>query len=446
MAAVRILGLDRFDQDPRPEIRLGLMVAGGFFVAFLGWAAVARMDAAAQASGQVTVASHRQTVQQKDGGVISAINVREGQRVKTGDILMELATPELQGVETSLAAQVVGLEAQRARLQAQATGLAAIQWPADFAALTGADKASADVAMRLQESQFRTQLSALGGQKGVLGQRSAEVAQQVEGLQHQIEANEREQTLIADELNGVKALAAKGYAPMTRVRELERAQAQLVGQHGQLVSSVAQSHEQSGEARLAVQQVDRDNKEQVAKDLRDVDFQLNDLTPRLNVAREQLARAQVRAPSSGAVVGLSVFTIGAVIAPGQKLLDIVPDRAAMVIEAEVPPEDADDLRVGQTAEVRFLGIRDRSLPILHGALTEISADSFSDEKTGKRFFRAEVSVPPEEIEAIQRVRGPSFALRAGLPVQILVPLRRRTALQYLLEPFTDAIWKSFREH
>lgn len=434
------------DDDPRLDIRLGVIIAGVFFVVLIGWASFARLDAAAYAIGQVSVEGHRQTVQHKDGGIVSAIHVREGQAVKAGDVLIELSGADAKALENSLASQVLGLQAQRARLQAEAVGAGAITWPADFAALTGDDLVEAQRAMKVQDSQFHARLASIAAQKDVLRQRASELGQQAEGYQRQIEAADRQQKLIGDELAGTQQLADKGYAPVTRVRALQRAQAELGGARGQYAAQVAQSQQQAGEAHMQMLQLDRQRGEEVAGQLRDIDFQLNDLTPKLNAARDQLSRTQVRAPASGAVVGLSVFTVGGVVAPGQKLMDIVPDHAGMVIEAQVSPNDADDLRVGQSTEVKFTAMRDRGLPILQGRLTKLSADSFTDERTGARYYTAEVTVPGSQMAELQRVKGPSYALRPGMPVQVLVPLRKRTALQYLFEPLTDAIWSSFHEH
>jgi HlyD family secretion protein len=166
----------------------------------------------------------------------------------------------------------------------------------------------------------------------------------------------------------------------------------------------------------------------------------------LRAAREQLARTQIRAPATGTVVGLSVFTPGGVIAPGQKLLDIVPQREPLIIQARIAPEDADDLVTGQRALIKFTGLHERSLPNLEGTLTRLSADSFTDEKTGLTYFTGDIRVPRDQIEEIAKVRGKDFELRAGMPVQVLIPLRKRTALDYALEPLIGSFWSSFREH
>ncbi len=146
------------------------------------------------------------------------------------------------------------------------------------------------------------------------------------------------------------------------------------------------------------------------------------------------------------MVGLTIFTPGGVIAPGQKLMDIVPERQPLRIQARIAPDDADDLHVGQRTLVKFPGLHERTLPNLDGTLTRLSADSFTDEKTGQTYFTGEVTVPLDQIALIRKVRGRDFALRAGMPVQVLIPLRKRTALDYALEPLVGSFWSSFREH
>lgn len=437
---------DGAPDEPAREIRFGLIVAAAFFVVFLGWAAFARMDAAANAPGEITVAGHRQTVQHREGGVVSAIYVKEGQHVRAGDVLLDIAGGEVQATERALAAQVIGLQAQRARLQAEQVGAAAITWPEEFASLSGWEKEESERAKAVQQAQFEARAQALSAQKKVLAQRTAELGEQIEGYRRQIESADRQQDLIGEELKGLQSLAARGFAPMNKVRELQRQQAQIGGSRGQYVATIAQSEQQAGETRLQILQADKARKEQIANDLRDAEFQLNDALPKLRAAQEQLARYQVRSPATGSVVGLNVFTVGGVVAPGQKILDVVPDKAPLVIEARVSPTDADDLHAGQTAEIRFPSIHDRSLPTITGKVTKVSADSFADEKTGARYYTAEVTVPVDQISELERKRNQSYVLKPGLPVQVLVPLRKRTALQYLLEPLGDAIWRSFREH
>jgi HlyD family secretion protein len=431
--------------DGRREVMIGCVIAGAFFILFLGWAATARLDAAAVAQGDVAVAGHRQSVQHKEGGIVSALNVKEGETVQAGDVLIEMAGADAKAQERALSAQVVGLQAQQARLHAEQFGQSSITWPPGFATLKGEDLAQAQAAMKVQQTQFQARSAAVASQKSVLRQKTAELAQQVQGFQRQIQATDEQTRLLGEELEGVKSLAAQGYAPQTRVRSLERNQAELGGQRGQYAASVAQAHEQSGEAALQILQVDRQRAEEVSSQLRDVEFQLNDAQPKLSAARDQLARQQVRAPAGGKVVGLTVFTVGGVVGPGQKLMDIVPDRTGLVIEARLAPTDADDVKVGHEVEIKFPSLHDRTLPVLKGTLTKLSADSFTDDKTGARYFTAEATVSDTALAQLKGAENGEFVLKPGLPAQVLIPLRKRTALQYLTEPLTEALWRSFRE-
>jgi HlyD family secretion protein len=431
--------------DPQPELRFGMIVAGVFFVGFLGWAALAPMDQAAYASGKVGVAGHRQTVQHREGGVVSAIYVKEGQQVQKDQVLVQLAGGDIEAQERSLAATVIGLKAQRARLIAEQLG-GPIQWPAEFSTLVGPDLEEAQRAMKIQTAQFNARASTQAAQGGVYGQRAAQHSEEIKGYERQIASTDTQIRLINEEIVGMKTLNERGFAPMTQVRALERQLAQLQSQRASLAASIAAAREQIGETRLENVQATRTQQEDTAKQIRDVDFQLNDALPKYQAAHDQFARTQIRAPATGAVVGLTVFNVGSVVAPGQKVLDVVPAKAPLVLEAQVSPNDADDLHIGQVTEVKFTGMHERSLPKLTGTLTRISADSFTDEKTGQSYFTAEVTVPLAEVEALRKSRGPDFDLKPGMPAQVLVPLRKRTALQYLFEPLTDAMWKSFREH
>jgi HlyD family type I secretion membrane fusion protein len=159
------------------------------------------------------------------------------------------------------------------------------------------------------------------------------------------------------------------------------------------------------------------------------------VVPKLVAAREQLQHSLVRAPATGRVVGLSVFTVGGVVAPAQTLMEVVPEDKMLVVQAQVQPNDADDVYPGQPAQIRFASERNRSLPLLDGRVRTISADSFTDEESGHSYFRAEIEVPPAELDQVRDRLGRS-ELRPGLPVEAILAVRKRTALQYLIEPLS----------
>jgi HlyD family secretion protein len=432
--------------NPRGDVRLGLIIAALFFVLFLGWAAFARLDAAALASGRLVVSGQRQSVQHREGGVIQDILVKEGASVKRGQVLLRLAGADVRAQERALTAQAITLLAQRARLQAEQRGRGVIVPPAEFAALAPEDRAAAAEALAIQRNQLRTRAAVLSAQRGVLGQRGAQAASQGQGYRSQVTSVEEQLRLINEELDSLKTVADKGFVSRNRVRALERARAELEGQRGQYSATVAQSRDLASESRLQALESQSNYYERIATELRDVEAALGDVLPKLNAARDQLARSEIRSPATGIVVGLQVFTEGGVIGAGQKLMDVVPTATPMTIEARVSPADADDLNVGQLAYVRFDTLHERALPALKGRVTRLSADSFTDERTGESFFTAEVIVPRSELKQIDEVRGAPFQLRAGMPVAIQIPVRKRTALQYAFEPLSAAIRRSFHEH
>jgi HlyD family secretion protein len=430
--------------DPKREIRTGMAVAGGFFLLFLGWAALTPLDAGVTAPGVIAVAGNRQTVQHKDGGVVTAIHVREGQHVNQGQVLVELAAPDLRAAERALSGDYLLVLAQRERLLAERNGQRDFAPPPEFASLRPQDRTLAVQVMAQQRAEMRARSASIGAQQSVLAQRGQQLVQVQSGYLKQRTEVIEEQRLIGEELTGLKSIAAKGFASMNRVRELERAQADLRGQQAAMEAEYARAGEGIGETRMQSLSVSRDRLEQIETDLKDTQTKLSEILPKLVSAREELEHALVRAPATGQVVGLTVFTVGGVVAPGQKLMDIVPDGDKIVIQAQLRPADADDVFAGQRAQVRFASIHNRSLPLFTGRVRTVSADSLTDEKSGHTFFRAEIEVPQSELKKVRSVLG-NGDLRPGLPVETVLTTRKRTALQYLVEPLTGALWRSGHE-
>lgn len=430
--------------DPTRDVRRGGIIAILFFVVLLGIAAFAPLDAGVYSQGAVAVSGHRQSVQHREGGVVTAIHVREGQKVKAGQLLIEMSTPDLRAAERALTSEYLNMLAQRGRLLAERRGATSFTAPPEFAALTGEDRELAQQALDLQRAQLQTKTSAVGAQQSVLGQRSRQLQEQRQGYENQRRSIREQQRILGDQIAGLKELEKKGFASTNRVRDLERLQEELRAREAGMSAEMARAVEGMGESRMQSLTLNRTNQQDAATELRDTQAKLSDVLPRLIAAREQLQRSMIRAPASGQVVGLNVFTVGGVVAPGQTMMDIVPDNRMLIIQAQVDPSGADDVYPNQVAQIRFTTVEDRTLPLLTGRVRTISADSFTDEKTGRSFFRAEVEVPAAEMQKVQGVLGQG-QLRPGLPVELVFAMRKRTALQYLLEPLTNHFWRALRE-
>jgi HlyD family secretion protein len=433
------------NDDPRKELRIGAAVAFAFFVVFLGWAAFAPLDAAAFANGQLQVSGQRQSVQHREGGIVSAIRVKEGQKVRAGEVLIELDGGEVRAQENAMASQMVNLLLQRARLEAEQQGTSVVVWPTAF----GDVNAPADLvaqSLKVQEGEFRARRSLLLAQQNVLTKQAQESAQTAGGYGAQMRSSVEQERLITEELDALRTVADKGFVSKSRIRALERAKADLAGQGGQYRASVAEAHLAANANQLRQIEADRAYRERATTELKEVSATLDALTPKYRAARDQLERLQIRSPATGTVVGLSIFTVGGVIGGGQRLMDIVPEKAELVVAAKLSPNDIDDVAVGDQAELRFSGMHDRNMPILMGKITRISADAMNDQKNGSSFYTAELKVGPAEMQKLKDVRGPNFVLPAGAPVEAIIPVRKRTALQYAFEPLLSTLRKSGGEH
>lgn len=402
------------DDSGRSEIRAGLITLAVFFFGFGGWAGFAPLDAAVVAPGVVVVSGNRQTVQHREGGIVSQLLVDEGDRVRRGQVLIELGSPEVVAQERALLSQVVDLQMQRARLTAERSGLRVLERPAEWNQLSPEDRAVADAAYE----RHQREVSGGGGSWSAFDARIA-------GYRGEIASINRQESLLQEELRGMRELAEEQLVPLTRVRALERALAELQGRRSELTALIASTQQERHQ------------------DLRTVDARLAELTPQLAGARERLELTRLRAPADGVVVGLAVHTVGGVIAPGERVMDIVPEGQDLVIEAQVRPQDADDLAPGQRTEVRITAFGGRNLPIVYGAVRQVSADRFTDERSGEGYFLTQIVVSEEELARLTAAAG--RRLRAGLPAQVIVPTRKRTALQYLLEPLDQTFWRSLRE-
>ncbi|MES1201640.1 MAG: HlyD family type I secretion periplasmic adaptor subunit [Pseudomonadota bacterium] len=404
----------RIDDRADTEIRWGLTALICFFGIFLGWAAFVPLDAAVEGGGVVVVAGDKQTIQHREGGVVSRLDVDEGSHVKQGDILVELSAPELVAQERALFSQLVDLQMQDARLLAENGGAHVLQRPREWASYTGEDHDAAEAAYQRYAS----------GRNGAWSEYDARIS----GYTDEITSIDHQQTLLQQELEGMRSLAADNLVPLTRVRALERSLAELDGRRGEL------------RAEIAATQQDR------SQELRKVEARILEVAPQLANARAQLERTRLRAPTDGTVVGLAIHTVGGVIRPGERVMDIVPTGQELIVEAQVRPEDADDLEAGQRAEVRITAFEGRNVPVLHGTLTTVSADRMVDEHTGRGYFVARVAVPPNQLSGMNDPNGRRLRLRPGLPAHVVIPTRKRTALQYLLEPLNQTLWRSFREN
>jgi HlyD family secretion protein len=434
--------LTPLSDSPIADLRLAGAVVGGFLAIMLGWATLAQLDSAARAPGRVSVYGHDQIVAHREGGVLARIDVTEGQHVRAGQELAQLAPDEIGAEVAALRSHIILFRAQQARLEAETQGLTHIPWPPLFGNLVGYDLAAATAAIQAQQAQLDVDLRTMRLQSAAASSRAQGLIVEVAAGQGELQSNVREQELLNQQLVGVRSLAAKGFAPQNSLRALERSDAELQSSHDQIQANIAQYRQQITESALTAASVRSQFVQAALTALRQTDEELAEATPKLQAADAQLQRGTLRAQTDGVVTGLSVFSPGAVVPPGQELMEIVPTNPRLVVETKLAAADIEGARVGQQAEVRLAasgGI------ILKGTLTELSADSFVDEHTGRAFYTATVTVPETELHRVAGANGDRDILRPGLPVEVMIPIQRRSALDYLLGPLQQSLWRSFRQ-
>lgn len=422
----------------RQPVRIGLWLLILFFGVGGLWAMFAPISSAAVARGQVMVESNRKTVQHLEGGIIEEILVKEGQMVVKDQPLVRLRATTAEARKDLITNQYVAAKALETRLLAERDGLDSLSFPESV--LAQKDDPKVQETLTSQERLFITRKQALEGELGVIEQRIRQLNDQIGGLRAQ-QASVREQMrLIKEEADVVEKLLLSGNAQRPRFLALKRREAELQGASGQFAAEIARIQQAVGEAELAKMNARNEFLNGVVKELRDVQVQISDLEQNLKASTDVFERTVIAAPLEGTVVGLKFHTLGGVIAPGAPIMDIVPKDDRLVVEAQILPQDIDEVHEGLIARVRLTPYKSRRIPPLEGNVTQVSADSFTDQKTGMSYYTARVEIDPEFMKHLRNVE-----LQPGMPADVLIVTGERTFLSYLLSPLSDSMYRAFRE-
>lgn len=420
-------------------ITAGWLVILAGFGSLAAWSALAPLSTAAIASGTVVVDSYRKSVQHLQGGIIQDILVRDGQKVQAGDVLVRLDPTQTRSLAQMLRAQVDLAKAEEARMLAERDGLEEIRFPADLVERSRTERDLAET-MAGQKRIFEARRQSLTGQTSILRNRIAQSLEQISGMEIQEKAKLRQSALLDKELNGLRELAERGNAPANKVLQYEREVEALTAERGEILSRIASVRQQIGEAELQITQARKTFLEQVETDLRTTQAKLFESTERLHATTAELSRMEVRAPEAGVVVDMAVHTVDGVIAPGSRILDIVPQNDHLVVDAQIRPADIDGLEVGMPAEIRFPAFNQRTTPMIHGQLKTVSADRLVDPKTNMPYFNVRVLVDEKSKESISGLN-----IIPGMPAEVVIKKGERTLLSYLIQPMRDTFVRAMRE-
>jgi membrane fusion protein, epimerase transport system len=411
-----------------------LALLGGFFI----WAAVVPLSRGVVASGTVVVDSKRKTLQHFEGGVIKAIHVRDGARVKEGDVLLELDDTKARAERDMLRARYMNKLATVDRLNALVNEKAQITFSTPLTAAK--DEPAVGELLQMQERVFRVLRLEHEGKASIARQRIGQLEQKLRGTEAYRESTQRQLDLIGKEIERMEGLMQKKLVESSVLAERMQQLSQQHGEMGKTIASIAETQVAIGEAKLAVIQVEREWQQELAKQMSEAQESLIELNSQLKAAQNVLSRTVVMAPIAGIILGLKATTVGGVLTTGTPIMDVVPEGDMLVIDAHVKPLDVDSVRKGLTARVKFASFSAKTTPELDGVVDNVSADVLLEPNKGEPYYLMRVTITGEELKKLN-----GLEVVPGMPAEVFSNGGSRTMVQYLFDPIAGLVRKSFRE-
>jgi protease secretion system membrane fusion protein len=422
---------DAADEQAARPARFGWWLLGLGFGGFLLWAAFAPLDNGVPMPGVVMVTGNRQAVEHAAGGIVAVLNVREGQRVKVGEVLIRL-DPTRAGAETeSVEIQLATARAKEARLLAERDGLASPSFPVDLERSADADVVGAVV---LQRQLFASRRAALQGELAGIEQSLSGQRALIAGLESSLGDKRQQLRAMNEQIANMRQLAAEGYIPRNRLLETERLHASIQSDISRDLGTIGQARGQAAELQSRLYQRHEAWQQEVRGELADTRLEGQSLAAKRDSVRFDLAHTDIRSPASGRVVGLVAHTVGGVVQPGARIMEIVPDAAPLIVEGHLPVASVDKVHAGLPVDLLFTAFDTSTTPRLRGEVEQVSADRLEDERNAMPYYRVRIRVGADELA---RLRLGDQPLRAGMPVEAFVRTGERTLLNYLFKPLFD---------
>lgn len=426
--------------DVKRSLRTGMWVLGLGFGGFILWGVTVPLDEGVPSPATIAVETHSKQIQHPTGGVVAKVNVTEGQKVAQGDVLIELNSTDAKATYDATRIQWLSMRASEARLYAEQMGAARITFPPELLELRADPLAQQQMA--LQEQLFTTRRLALQSELATLGQVAQGSMATLAGLRNSIAARQRQQTLLEQELAGVRLMVADGYTARTRQNELERQAADVVAALADLRGNEARVNESLAEVRLRQEQRRQEYRKEVETQLSDARREASALNERLKSTQEAFERTVLKSPVTGSVVGLQVQTAGGVVAPGARIMEIVPDDAKLVLEAQIATHLIDRIHAGLPADIHLHAFTNLPQLVVPGRVVTVSASAISNAAAPQAppYYLARVEVTPE---GLKKLAGRE--LQPGMPADVVVKTGERTLLNYLLRPLLKRFAESLKE-
>jgi len=414
-------------------ISFGFLVIFIVFVVFGGWLAYAPLASSSVAIGKVSADLDKKTIQHLEGGKVIAIYVKDGDKVKKGQILLKLRDVQIKAQIDILSAQYQDAISRFARLKAQRDSKKSIDFPANLT-----DKN----AMKDQKNIFIATIRTQKDEKMISINRTVQLQNQISGLNSLINSKKNRLVSLKEEMLEWKDLYEQRLVDKQRIRELERESNMVDGDLANTLSEISKLREQISEVQNQQLLREKEFQKEILQKYVEVKSLISDLKSKIIANEDTLDRTSIISPIDGTIVGFKMHTVGGIISPSKPILEIVPNDAKLVVIAQVKITDIDKVKTGLLANIMFSAFNLKKVHVIEGKVILVSADSYVDEASGMPYYEAKIEVTPEGM-GYRNEYG--FVLVAGMPAQIMIQLGDRTALSYLVKPFTDMLHRSFNE-
>jgi protease secretion system membrane fusion protein len=423
--------------DARPRRWGWLLVVAGFG-GFMAWAATAPLDAGVPSPGTVVVAGNRKAVQPLVAGKIVELAVRDGDAVKSGQVLVRFDGTQARSQFDMARGQWFSTAAVEARLIAERTGRAQIQFPEPLLREKADPRAAG--AMALQTELFATRRRSLESDINVMRESIRGLEAQQQGIEESSRARREQARLLTEEIERQRDLVKDGFLARNRLSEQERALAAVMGAIAEDAGNLGRTRQQIAELRARMISREQEFRKEVESQLTDVQRDAASLASRLQALQFELENTEIRSPADGIVVGLAVHTVGGVVPAGAPMMEIVPDDEPLKIDAQIAPHLIDKVRPGLDVDILFPAFQQATTPHIPGRVLTVSADVLVEPKQGLAFFKATIEVTPEGMKRLRH-----HEIRAGMPAEIFVRTGERTLLNYLIKPLADRMNRALTE-
>lgn len=421
-------------------ISFGLTVIFLVFVVVGGWMSVAPLASASVAVGKVSADSQKKTIQHLEGGIVEKIFVKDGDKVEEGDLLIQLNDTQIHAQLDIPLNQFYEALALESRLKSQRDNLSNIKFHEDLLSVN--DNQNVKNAINGQSRVFESRKKIIISEELIGKQRVSQTQRQIEGLNFVLESKKTRLISIEEEIEEWKELFREQLVDKQRLRELQREKTLVEGDIASSQAQVMQMEVQISELKSQDLFRKKEFLNTVLSELVQTQTNISDLKSKILASKDKLNRTKIIAPISGTVVGMDIHTQGGIIGPSQAVLDIIPSGSELLVIAQMQTTDVDKVHVGLLSDIRFSAFDLQQAHVVEGKVIHVSADSMIDEVTGSPYYEVKIELTPKGTKQLKEY---NFNLVSGMPAEVMIKIGDRTALSYLVKPFTDMLARSFNE-